>query len=80
MRRASEMSNPIRIAQGPPTEEGNYLYQMKHMVKRNEWAPIKIVNERGRLVCFGTRHPVAEITHSRIIRWSTRIPDPEKME
>lgn len=78
------MTTPIRIAAGPPTEPGWYMW-------RDEYKQIHITNPWrlcivGRNI-FGNLHVnfctasgaisyTSELSKSLGVQWSTRIPDP----
>lgn len=68
------MSNPIRIAQGPPTEEGLYLWRP---AEGTQWIPIRVTES---LWGYSELEPLALKDWNTRGQWSTRIPDPEEME
>lgn len=73
--------NPIRIAQGPPTEEGNYSFSFD---KGKTWHSTAVFwyryTKTDDYLCgqFGSSG-IQPVNYANCI-WSTRIPDPEKME
>jgi hypothetical protein len=74
----------IRIAKGPPTEEGNYL----GLIQDDYWFPFRVealscLDGIHRLHAWATDGPDdtgwVPIEQMDIIsKWSTRIPDPEE--
>ena len=67
----------IRIASGPPTSYGNYLYRPRGTP--TAWIATAVENHDGVLSVYrgyGNYLPVS----SMLGQWSTRIPDPEEME
>ena len=72
------MSNPIRIAQGPPTEAGNYL--LRDLDRDSNWRAVVVVKtSRGTLILIaGDTQVAVSKTKGASFQWSTRIPDPEE--
>ena len=74
------MSNPIRIAQGPPTEEGDY--KCRHKQDKNRWGLCRVFIRGTEFPVFwvkidGKLKPLADMVKAGW-QFSTPIPDPEE--
>lgn len=70
--------NPIRIAQGPPTEEGDYKCRkdkLKWQLCTSWWNG----SDLWITALSGYKRPLSQMVRAGW-QFSTRIPDPEEME
>lgn len=74
--------NPIRIASGPPKEEGNYSFSFDDGKTWHStavfWYRLTITPQQYLCGQFGSSG-IRPVNTAECI-WSTRIPDPEEME